>query len=195
MLKFVMQSVKHLGLVSWRPTTIKWWQSSQSNRHSTIGTRQTQYHEALPSSANVQSHLTSSFANNGNASWYSVCRVQMVEWWLDSEDCRHLMVIGLHDTGPRYFPWSNRAHSKASECSAWNSSSPYGTSSHSFQKCARKWCYQISLCAADLVTPSHGQDLWNWCKIVIIIINLTYIAQFDTNSILTALCRKHEWHL
>ena len=42
--------------------------SSQSNRHSTIGTRQTDYHEALPSSANVQSHLTSSFANDGNAS-------------------------------------------------------------------------------------------------------------------------------
>ena len=34
---------------------------SQSNRHSTIGTRQTKYHEALQSSVNVQSHLTSSF--------------------------------------------------------------------------------------------------------------------------------------
>ena len=43
-------------------------QSSQSNRHSTIGTRQNKDHEALPSSANVQSHLTSSFAGNGNAS-------------------------------------------------------------------------------------------------------------------------------
>ena len=29
------------------------------------GTRQTQYHEALPPSANVQSHLTSSFADDG----------------------------------------------------------------------------------------------------------------------------------
>ena len=37
------------------------------------------YHEALPSSANVQSHLTSSFADDGNASSYSVCRVPMVE--------------------------------------------------------------------------------------------------------------------
>ena len=27
-----------------------------------------EYHEALPSSANVQSHLTSSFADDGNAS-------------------------------------------------------------------------------------------------------------------------------
>ena len=34
----------------------------------TIGTRQTEYHEALPSSANVQPHLTSSFADDGNAS-------------------------------------------------------------------------------------------------------------------------------
>ena len=34
---------------------------------STIGTRQTEYHEAIPSSANVQSHLTS-FADDGIAS-------------------------------------------------------------------------------------------------------------------------------
>ena len=92
--------VADLGPVSWRPTTVKWWQSSQSNRHSTIGTPQTQYHEELPSSANVQSHLTSSFADDGNASWYSVCRVSMVEWRLDCENCRHLTVVGLHDTGP-----------------------------------------------------------------------------------------------
>ena len=49
-----------VGPVSWRPTTVKWRQSSQSNRHSTIGTRQTEYREALPWSANVQSHLASS---------------------------------------------------------------------------------------------------------------------------------------
>ena len=59
-----------LGPVSWRPTTVKWRQFSQSNRHFTIGTRQTECHEALPSSANVQSHLTSSLADDGNASWY-----------------------------------------------------------------------------------------------------------------------------
>ena len=92
--------VCHLGPVSWRPTTVKWRQSSQCNRHSNIGTRQTDYHEALPSSANVQSHLTSSFADDGNTSWCSVCRVPMVEWRLDCEDCRHLTVVGLHDTGP-----------------------------------------------------------------------------------------------
>ena len=47
-------------------------------RHSTLGARQTEYHEALTSSANVQSRLTSSFADDGNASWYSVCRVPIV---------------------------------------------------------------------------------------------------------------------
>ena len=87
-----------LGPVAWRPTTVKWRQSLQSNRHSTVGTRQTEYHEALPSTANVQSHLTS-FADDGNASWYSVCRVPMVDWRLDYKDCRHLTVVGLHDTG------------------------------------------------------------------------------------------------
>ena len=35
---------------------------------STIGPRQTEYHEALPSSVDVQSHLISSFADDGNAS-------------------------------------------------------------------------------------------------------------------------------
>ena len=92
---------EHQGPASWRLTTVKWWQFSQSNCHYTIGARQTEYHEALPSSANMQSHLTSSFTNNGNASWYSVCRVPIVEWWLDCEDCHHLTVIGLHNTGLR----------------------------------------------------------------------------------------------
>ena len=50
-----------------------------SSDDSYIGTRQTEYHEALPSSANVQPHLTSSFADDGNPSWYLVCRVPMVE--------------------------------------------------------------------------------------------------------------------
>ena len=53
----------------------------------------------------MQSHLTSSFADDGNASWYSVCRVPLVEWGLDCENCRHLTVVGLHDTGP----WSSTA--------------------------------------------------------------------------------------
>ena len=89
------------GPVSWRPTTVKCRQSSQSNRHSTISTRQTQYHEALPSSANDEVRCDCTFPNDGNASWYSVCRVPMVEWRLDYEDCRHLTVVGIHDTGTR----------------------------------------------------------------------------------------------
>ena len=83
-----------LGSVSWRSTTVKWWQSS---RHSTIGARQTEYHEALPSSANHEVRCDSTFTDDGNASWYSVCSVPMVEWRLN---CPHLTVVGLHDTGP-----------------------------------------------------------------------------------------------
>ena len=52
-----------------------------------LHSRQTEYHEALPTSSNVQSHLTSSFADDGNASGFV--------------ECRHLTVVGLHDTGPR----------------------------------------------------------------------------------------------
>ena len=37
-------------------------------RSFTVGTRQTEYHKALQSSVNVQSNLTSSFADDGNAS-------------------------------------------------------------------------------------------------------------------------------
>ena len=93
-------TVEDQGPVSWRPMTVKWRQFSRSNRHSTIDSRQTEYREALPSSTNVQSHLTS-FADDGNASWYSVCRVSMVEWRLDCENCRHSTVVGLHDSDPR----------------------------------------------------------------------------------------------
>ena len=76
-------------------TTVFTVQTSFHHRHSL-----TEYHEALLSLANVQSHLTSSFADDGTASWYSVCRVPMVEWRLDCENCRHLTVVVLHDTGP-----------------------------------------------------------------------------------------------
>ena len=82
------------------PGAVKWWQFSQSNRHSTIGTRQTEYHEALPSSANDEVRCDCTFADDGNASWYSLCRVPIVEWRFDCEDCRHLTVVSLHDTGP-----------------------------------------------------------------------------------------------
>ena len=39
------------------------------------------------------------FVDDGNVSWCSVCPVPIVEWWLDCENCRHLTVVGLHDTG------------------------------------------------------------------------------------------------
>ena len=41
------------------------------------------------------------FADGGNASCYSACRVPMVEWRLDCNNCRHLTVVVLHDSGPR----------------------------------------------------------------------------------------------
>ena len=40
----------------------------KSNRHSTIGTRQTEYYEALPSSANDEVMCDCTFADDGNAS-------------------------------------------------------------------------------------------------------------------------------
>ena len=100
------------GPVLWRPAIIKWRQFSQSNRYSTIGTRQTEYHEALPSSVNDEVRCDCMFADDGNASWYSVCRLPMVEWRLDCEDCSHLTVVGLHDTGL----WTVLFHS---QCSSW----------------------------------------------------------------------------
>ena len=41
------------------------------------------------------------FVNDGITSWYSVCRVPMVGWRLDCDNCRHLTVVCLHDTGHR----------------------------------------------------------------------------------------------
>ena len=109
-------SQKDQGPVSWRPTTVKWRQFSQSNRHSTIGTRQTEYHEALPSSANDEVRCDCTFADDGISSWHSVCRVPMVEWRLDCEDCRHLTVVGLHDTGPRLTPLTGGPKPPSSVC-------------------------------------------------------------------------------
>ena len=91
--EWIVKSINwELEPVSWRPTTVRWRQFSQSNRHSTIGPRQTEYHEALPLSANDEVRCDCTFTDDGNASWYSVCRVPMVEWRLDCEDCHHLTV-------------------------------------------------------------------------------------------------------
>ena len=59
------RQISQLGPVSWRPTTVKWRQFSQSNRHSPIGTRQTEYHEALPSSSNDEVRCDCTFADDG----------------------------------------------------------------------------------------------------------------------------------
>ena len=67
------------GPISWRPTTVKWRQSSQSNRHSIIGTRQTEYYEELPSLADDEVRYDCTFADDDNASWYLACWMQMVE--------------------------------------------------------------------------------------------------------------------
>ena len=133
-----------LGPVSWRPTTVKWRQFSQSNRHSTIGTRQTQYHEALPSSANVQSHLTSSFTDDGNASWYWVCRVPMVEWRLDCENCRHLTVVSLHDTGP----WK-KIHTKSR-----------GPRCRGQQSSLERFCNFLFLLKSQGLLAPKGENYW-----------------------------------
>ena len=53
--------------------------------------------------------------DDGNASWYSVCRVPMVEWRVDCENCRHLTVVGLYDTGPRRDYWRVVCHSSESD--------------------------------------------------------------------------------
>ena len=71
------------GPVSWRPTTVKWRQFSQSNRHSTIGTQQIEYREALPSSANVQSHLTSPTMVTLHDTRFVVCRHLLSGMWGD----------------------------------------------------------------------------------------------------------------
>ena len=68
-----------LGPVSWRLTTVKWRQFSQSNRQYTISTQQTEYHEALPSSVNDdEMRCDCTFTDDRNTSWYLVCR-----WWND----------------------------------------------------------------------------------------------------------------
>ena len=51
----------------------------QSNCHSTFGTQQTEYHEVLPSSVNDKVRCDCTFADDGSASWYSVCQAPMVE--------------------------------------------------------------------------------------------------------------------
>ena len=73
---------------------------SQANCHSTIGTRQTEFHEALPSLANDEVGATARSPTMVTLHETRVCQVLMVEWQVDCENCHHLTVVDLHDTGP-----------------------------------------------------------------------------------------------
>ena len=147
----------HLRPASWRPTTVEWRQFSQSNRHSTIGTRQTEYHEALPSSANVQSHLTSSFADDGNASWYSVCRVPMAKWQLDCQNCRYSTVVGLHDTGP----WMRESQLQCRRGPGQENSRYSHVMPRTDQVCQRTWVKRIITSSTSWwrITTAEGRHL------------------------------------
>ena len=52
-----------------------------------------------------------------NASWYLVCWGPMVEWRLDCENCRHLTILGLHDSGP----WRPNINSFGAKIPTWAS--------------------------------------------------------------------------
>ena len=82
------------GPVSWRPATVKLHSStvippSALDKPSIMK----RYHRRRTTRWGV----TARSPTMVNASWYSVCWVPMVE----CENCRHLTVVGLHDTGPR----------------------------------------------------------------------------------------------
>ena len=88
------RSWKYLGPVSWRPTTVRWRQSSQSNRHFTIGTRQTQRFHRLRTCSHTSPRRSPTMVTLHDTRFVEC---QMVEWRLD---CRHLTVVGLNDIGP-----------------------------------------------------------------------------------------------
>ena len=96
----VWYSKLYQGPVSWRPTT-----SSDDSLHSPT---------VIPPSAldkpsimkrhhrrRTRSHTSPRRSPTVVTLHDTVCRVPMVEWRLDCEDCRHLTVVDLHDTGPR----------------------------------------------------------------------------------------------
>ena len=130
-----------LGPVSWSLKTVKRRQFSQSNRHSTIGTRQTEYIEAFPSSANDEVRCDCTFADDGNASWYSVCRVPMVEWRLDCENCRHLTVVGRRPL----VSLVNISNSKTLSCKDWTENGQFLVwTSNGFSYCHVGWKAKLS---------------------------------------------------
>ena len=89
----------HRGLVSWRLMTVKWWVFTvQPSVHHWHSTNQVSWSVIIICEQRVRRDYT--FADDGNTSWCSVCRVPMVEWWLDCENCCHFTIVSLHDTGP-----------------------------------------------------------------------------------------------
>ena len=68
------------GPVSWRLTTVKWQQFSQFNRHSTIGTQQTEYHEAVYHCRRMRWGVTACSPTmvTLHDTWFVKC-----QWWND----------------------------------------------------------------------------------------------------------------
>ena len=71
-------------------TTVFTVQPSFHHRHST-----NRVSWSVTSSSNDEVRCDCTFTDDGYASWFSVCRVPMMEWRLDCENCRHLTVVGL----------------------------------------------------------------------------------------------------
>ena len=101
-----------LNLISSSPTslldTLKGWTCIQ----------QTEYYEALPSSANNEVRCDCKFANDGNASWYSFvkCRrwndswtVKTVITWRSSASMILSPNLDLSHQGPTGIPWEHHA--------------------------------------------------------------------------------------
>ena len=108
---------RQVTTVFYSPTVIPPSVPDKPSNNNNNNNRILKYHEALPSSANDEVRYDCTFVDDGNASWYWVCRVPMVEWRLDCENCRHLTVVGLHDTGPRRFT----RHTTKSHAKQWQS--------------------------------------------------------------------------
>ena len=129
-----------------------------TNRQCTISTRQIEYHEALPSSAHDEVRCDCTLADDGNASWYSICRVLMVQWRLDCEICRHLTVVGLHDTGPCSLcrPVINCILLRVTSIKNIRSFSIIGFKVTRTRVCAPITCHASSICLCVCPSPSFS---------------------------------------
>ena len=79
-----------------------------------------------------------------------------------------------------YFPWYSTTYSKVvSGCSAWTDSSPYQISSHSVEKCARKWrnrhCLVLTLWPPTKVMVTESGIKWS---ISMVTISMASIQKF-----------------